>query len=81
MNREQRRKLAKENKQVETDFLFHKLPDACSSCKVPFDKKSKEMANTWRVVVSEQKRVSLFCPTCIEKTKELLNVVSTEKSG
>ena len=43
-------------------------------CDEPFDKKSKDHAMTWRVVVRENPtRISLFCPQCIEKTKEVLD--------
>ena len=50
-----------------------KLPDECSACKKPFDKKSKEMAQSWIVVARyEQNSLSLFCSECIEKVKEIL---------
>ena len=53
--------------------MFSRLPDECSACQKPFDKKSKEMAQNWIVVVrSEQKLVRLFCPECIDKVKEFL---------
>lgn len=53
--------------------MFDRLPDKCDVCSKPFDKKSKEMAQTWVVVVkSEQKLVRLFCPECINKVKEQL---------
>jgi hypothetical protein len=53
--------------------MFGLLPDECTACKKPFDKKSKEMAQTWIVVVrSEQKLVRLFCPDCLDKVKEAL---------
>ena len=52
--------------------MFGRLPDECNVCQKPFDKKSKEMANTWVVVVrNEEKLVRLFCPECVEKVKEL----------
>ena len=36
-------------------------------------KKSKEMAQTWVVVVkNEQRLVRLFCPGCLDKVKEAL---------
>lgn len=53
--------------------MFSRLPDKCDVCSTPFDKKSKEMAQTWVVVVrNEQKLVRLFCPECIDKVKENL---------
>ncbi len=51
--------------------MFGLRPDACSTCSSPFDKDSREMAMTWRVVVNEQeKRVTLICPTCQKKIDE-----------
>jgi len=78
MNRAQRRRLKKKNKNnevlAEKIETFSHRPDNCSACKAKFDSKSKEHAMTWRVVVYEKPtRVSLFCPQCIEKTKEIVN--------
>ena len=64
-------KKAAEDKLVRSVSMFGLRPDACSSCSAPFDKNSKEMATTWRVVVSEeQKRVTLICPDCQAKVAE-----------
>ena len=78
MNRAERRRLKKKNKG--NDKLAQKIstfshrPDACSACNAAFDAKSKEHAMTWRVVVREDPvQVTLFCPECIEKTKEVLD--------
>jgi hypothetical protein len=78
VNRAERRRLKKKNKG--NDKLAQKIstfshrPDACSACAAAFDAKSKEQAQTWRVVVYENPtRVSLFCPTCINKTKEIID--------
>lgn len=78
MNRAQRRRLKKKNKGNEKlaqkISTFSHRPDACSACNAAFDAKSKEHALTWRVVVRENPtRVTLFCPECIEKTKEVLD--------
>ena len=60
-----------QDKLVRSVSMFGLRPDACSSCSAPFDKSSKEMATTWRVVVSEeQKRVTLICPDCQAKVAE-----------
>ena len=54
--------------------MFGMCTDECSVCSKPFDKRSKEMAMTWRVIVSEQKnRVTLICPECQEKIDEGIN--------
>ena len=81
MNRKQRRALKKlsqpAQEMAEKVALFGHLPDSCSACQESFDKKDKEMVFSWSVVVhSETETVRLFCPECIEKTKELI-----EKNG
>jgi uncharacterized protein with PIN domain len=51
--------------------MFGLRPDNCSICSKPFDKNSREMAMTWRVIVSEEKKkVTLICPECQEKIDE-----------
>jgi hypothetical protein len=81
VNRKQRRRAEKTKKKLtpaeqnlsQKIFLFDKIPDTCTTCAEPFDKKDKTHAQTWRVVVHKEKeQVRLFCPTCIEKTKEIL---------
>lgn len=70
-NRVEARKEAEE-KMVKQIGMFGRLPDECNVCQKPFDKKSKEMAHTWVVVVrNQEKLVRLFCPECVEKVKEL----------
>ena len=85
MNRKQRRDAAKRRQrndpnQIMSDqvSLFGKLPDACSSCQKSFDKKDRSMVFSWSVVV-KQETVRLFCPECIEKTKEVLGVQDERK--
>ena len=63
-----------EDKLVRQVGMFGLRPDSCSVCSKPFDKDSKEMAMTWRVIVSEEKkRVTLICPECQEKIDEGIN--------
>ena len=51
--------------------MFGLLPDNCSICNIDFDKNSREMAMTWRVVTNEEeKRVTLICPDCHQKIDE-----------
>lgn len=77
MNRKQKRAVKKQMGTEATEnlsekiFQFNKLPEKCSACNNPFDKKDKEMAQSWNVVV-RQEVVRLFCPTCIKKTREVL---------
>ena len=78
MNRAQRRRLKKKNKGNEKlaqkISTFSHRPSACSACNAAFDDKSKEHAMTWRVVVREDPiQVTLFCPDCINKTKEVID--------
>ena len=84
MNRAERRALKKKKGQAtveEDQFLFHLMPDSCSSCGSSFDKKNKQQALTWSVVVRKaEKKVNLFCPTCIQKTREVLDGTSKRSS-
>ena len=71
----------KRKKQVKKDMeeklgLFHKIPDNCTMCEIPFDKKDKKQVQSWRVVVREkEKRVNLYCPTCWDHANELLGSI------
>jgi len=58
--------------------LFHRAPDHCLVCETPFDRKNREMAMTWYVVVREkEKKVNLYCPSCwgvaVETIQEIQN--------
>ena len=83
MNRKQRRQAKKkltpsEQNLSEKIFLFNQIPDACTTCAEPFDKKDKGMAASWKVVIREElQQVRLFCPTCINKAKEAINASQT----
>ena len=78
MNRQQRRALKKqtsspaEQKMAEQVSQFNKLPEQCSACEKVFDKKDRSMVESWNVVV-RQEVVRLFCPECINKTKEAID--------
>lgn len=80
MNRKQRRAMNKHMGQEVTENLaqkisqFGKLPRQCGACQKQFDKKDKDMVQSWSVVV-KQEVVRLFCPDCIKKTKEALSNV------
>ena len=60
------RKIKKAQKAMaEKSVLFGKLPDQCTGCAAPYDKKNKEQATTWSVTVyAQSERVSLYCPEC-----------------
>jgi len=81
VNRKQRRAAAQAAKKSgdkelsEKIFLFEQMPDECSACIKPFDKKDKEMVKSWNVVVREKENVvRLYCPDCWQKA---INVVKT----
>jgi Zn finger protein HypA/HybF involved in hydrogenase expression len=77
MNRQQRRAMNKHMGKDATENLtekisqFGNLPQQCNACNEPFNKKDKDMVNSWSVVV-KQEVVRLFCPHCIQKTQKVL---------
>lgn len=59
--------------------MFDRIPDKCDTCHAAFDKKSKEMAKTWFVVVKNQEKVvRLFCPECMAKVKKVVEDASNK---
>lgn len=62
----QKAKKKKAEKELKDKVMsFDRMPDCCVVCYKDFDKKSREMANTWFVVERRaERRVSLFCPDC-----------------
>lgn len=78
-NRAARRAISKKGEKANKALAqkissFEHRPDACTTCKAPFDAKSKEHALTWRVIVHKNPpRVILTCPTCDQKIKETLD--------
>ena len=78
MNRAQRRAQAKKNKKQsglkDIVGMFDLLPEKCSSCHAPYDKKSRKMAMSWNVVVKEEEKiVRLYCPTCWNTAKQVIS--------
>ena len=62
--------------------LFDKTPSCCLVCETPFDKKIKEMAMTWYVVVREEKKeVNLYCPPCWETAKKIMEEVKNARTN
>ena len=71
IRRNKKKKAQKELK--EKLMLFDKLENECSACLKPFDKKSKEHAKTWNVVVREKEEtVRLYCPDCWNKANKII---------
>jgi len=83
MNRKARRALKRhvgadaQEKMATQMEQFGKMPQSCDACQKEFDKKDREMLQSWRVVV-RQEVVRLFCPDCIKKTQEVLENASTK---
>ena len=78
MTRKQRRAIKKhmgqdvQEKMADQVALFGKLPEMCNICQKEFDKKDRDMVNSWSVVV-KQEVVRLFCPECVNKAKEAID--------
>lgn len=86
MNRAERRKLKKKTKKAEPNGteelmdLFDKLPNACLTCGKPYDKKNKQMAMTWSVVVrKEESKVNLYCPECWSMAQKIIKDFKEER--
>mgnify|MGYP003126868586 FL=1 len=68
-----------EKKMAKRLMMFDMLDDECSACLKPFDKKSKEHAMTWNVVVREQEKVvRLYCPDCWDKAQQIIKQVENQ---
>ena len=87
MNRKQLRamekKVGKENSQklAEKIFQFDNLPDECLACQKPFDKKSKQMARTWNVVVQDEDTIRLYCPKCWKMALDIIDKFKKERQN
>ena len=75
VNTKKRKKERKEKQkalQSQLNFILD-IPEECCACKKTFDKKSKEMAQTWNVTVFELKKIiRLTCPECWGKVKDIV---------
>ena len=68
-----------EKKMAKRLMMFDMLDDECAACLKPFDKKSKEHAMTWNVVVREQEKVvRLYCPDCWDKAQQIIKQVENQ---
>ena len=81
MNRAQRRAAQKSNKKSKKSNpeidkvmgMFDLLPDQCSACLEPYDKKDKQMVTSWNVVVREEEKiVRLYCPDCWNTARKII---------
>ena len=87
MNRKQRRAMKKQMKKqgdVEDELtdkmlMFDQLPDECSACVKPFDRKDRDMVSSWSVVVrNDEQKVRLYCPTCWDAAQKAVKKVYGE---
>ena len=59
--------------------MFDKLGDSCAACNKDFDKKSKQHAASWNVVVREKEGiVRLYCPECWQGAKKFIKEVQND---
>ena len=82
------RKIKKMNKkQAERELkekinMFSQLEDSCLVCNKPFDKKNKEMVQSWYVVVRKEKnKVNLYCPECWKKANNFVEQIKEEMNA
>ena len=68
-----------EKKMAKKLMMFDMLEDECSACGKEFDKKSKEHATSWNVVVREKEKVvRLYCPDCWGKANDLIKDIQND---
>jgi len=77
LERKLMRKQQKENRKKLN--MFDDLPENCLTCEKEYDKKNKEQAMTWQVVVKTD-AVRLYCPECWDKAKDLINKYMEEQN-
>ena len=59
--------------------MFDRLPEACDACGKEFPK-TREAHMSWRVTVrNKEQQVSLFCPDCLDKAKQLVEGEENEQ--
>jgi len=83
MRRNRAKKFAKEfTKQLKSQLhSFGSMGSECLACQKPFDRNSKEHAETWRVVVRKDKeQTNLYCPTCWEAAQKAIKQVEEEQN-
>jgi len=57
-------------------MMFDKIPEKCLTCEENFDRKNKEMAQTWHVIAKKDS-VRLFCPNCWQKARDVVEQYHT----
>lgn len=75
LKRNMSKKMVKEIKNSMDDVLaeamkskmdsFSKIPDNCTACEKPFDKKNREQVFSWMMQIHKEENIyNLFCPEC-----------------
>ena len=60
-------------------MMFDKMGSECAACKEPYDKTSKEHAQTWKVIVREKEEVvRLYCPECWDKANKMIEEIQND---
>jgi len=78
-NKQKKQKKEAQKKIKKQMFLFGKLPNKCLTCDEKFDKKSKEHALSWKVIVREkEEKVHLYCPECWGAAEDLLKGIEND---
>ena len=75
-----RNKASRAKKEIKEQLMmFDKIGDKCDACEKDFDKKSKEQAAAWKVVVREKEKVvRLYCPECWDRANNLISKLKEE---
>ena len=84
MRRKRARKFAKQfTKQLKKQMkMMGSMPDECLACKKAFDRKSKEHADTWKVVVRKKtEQTNLYCPECWDTAMEMIKEMEEENDN
>jgi len=62
--------------------MFEHLPNACVNCFKDFDKKNREMVQSWYVVERRKERkVNLYCPECWSDAKNIIKDMIKKKES
>jgi len=78
MSSAQKKLRRKKKKESEKDLkekmgLFNMIPDQCTNCDKPFDKKDEDQVKSWRVAVREREKVvNLYCTECWDGANQML---------
>jgi len=78
--RKQQQKTKKIEKKLARKLnMFDSLPESCLVCDEDYDRKNKEQAMSWKVVVRDD-MVRLYCPTCWNRANDVVKKILGEKN-